>query len=222
MKNLIAVAAACVSMLLIGYDCAFAGQNQPTHPVHRTHLVHKTHVVHKARLVHKNRVAQRSHRVKVETVSLKTVTRSTGYATPQVAAAATAAVTPGGSVSKANPYTDMIAKYATQNGVPVELATAVVQIESNFNPKMRGSAGEIGLMQVKPATARMMGYTGSAKGLYDPETNIRIGMKYLAMAQQLGGGPTCNTILKYNAGHAATRMNPISERYCGKVLALLD
>jgi soluble lytic murein transglycosylase-like protein len=211
MKNLIVVAAACASMLLMGYDCAFAGQNHKVRPVHKVHQVHRVHLVHRA------------HRVKVETVSLKSVTRSTGYATPQAAAAVTAAVaTPGTSVLKANPYADMIAKYANQNGVPVELATAVVQIESNFNPRMRGSAGEIGLMQVKPATARLMGYSGSTKGLYDPDTNIRIGMKYLAMAQQLGGGPTCNTILKYNAGHGATRMNPVSQRYCGKVLALLD
>jgi soluble lytic murein transglycosylase-like protein len=211
MKNLIVVAAACASMLLMGYDCAFAGQSHKVRPVHKVHQVHRIHLVH------------RPHRVKVETVSLKSVTRSTGYATPQAAAAVTAAVaTPGTSVLKANPYADMIAKYANQNGVPVELATAVVQIESNFNPRMRGSAGEIGLMQVKPATARLMGYSGSTKGLYDPDTNIRIGMKYLAMAQQLGGGPTCNTILKYNAGHGATRMNPVSQRYCGKVLALLD
>ncbi|MGO4564107.1 lytic transglycosylase domain-containing protein [Rhizobium sp. 2YAF20] len=211
MKNLIVVAAACASMLLMGYDCAFAGQNHKVRPVHKVHQVHRVHPVHRA------------HRVKVETVSLKAVTRSTGYATPQAAAAVAAAVaTPGASVLKANPYADTIAKYANQNGVPVELATAVVQIESNFNPRMRGSAGEIGLMQVKPATARLMGYSGSTKGLYDPDTNIRIGMKYLAMAQQLGGGPTCNTILKYNAGHGATRMNPVSQRYCGKVLALLD
>jgi soluble lytic murein transglycosylase-like protein len=211
MKNLIVVAAACASMLLMGYDCAFAGQNHKVRPVHKVHQVHRVHLVHRA------------HRVKVETVSLKAVTRSTGYATPQAAAAVAAAVaTPGASVLKANPYADTIAKYADQNGVPVELATAVVQIESNFNPRMRGSAGEIGLMQVKPATARLMGYSGSTKGLYDPDTNIRIGMKYLAMAQQLGGGPTCNTILKYNAGHGATRMNPVSQRYCGKVLALLD
>jgi soluble lytic murein transglycosylase-like protein len=214
MKNLIVVAAACASMLLMGYDCAFAGQDHRTQPVHRTHLVHKTHMAHKSHGVH------RAHRTKIETLSLKTVTRSTGYATPEAVAALP--TDQSASVATANPYAATIAKYANQNGVPVELATAVVEIESNFNPKMRGSAGEIGLMQVKPATARMMGYTGSAKGLYDPDTNIRIGMKYLAMAQQLGGGPTCNTILKYNAGHAATRMNPISQRYCGKVLALLD
>ena len=78
-------------------------------------------------------------------------------------------------------------------------------------------AGEIGLMQIKPATARMMGYTGSAKGLYDPETNIKYGMKYLGMAHKLGGGTTCGTILKYSAGHAAKRMNPVSAGYCSKV-----
>ena len=58
-------------------------------------------------------------------------------------------------------------------------------------------------------------------GLYDPETNIRFGMKYLAMAHELGGGTTCGTILKYNAGHGARRMNPVSQAYCGKVQRLL-
>jgi soluble lytic murein transglycosylase-like protein len=95
-------------------------------------------------------------------------------------------------------------------------------VESNYNPNARGSAGEVGLMQIKPTSARMMGYTGTKKGLFDPETNIKFGMKYLATAHQLGGGETCNTILKYNAGHAAKRMNPVSKVYCGKVLAMLD
>ena len=114
-------------------------------------------------------------------------------------------------------YSDIIARYAASYGVPVSLARAVVTIESNYNPGKTGSAGEVGLMQIKPATARMMGYTGSLKGLYDPDTNIRFGMKYLAMAQDLGGGTTCGTILKYNAGHGATRMNPVSSAYCRKV-----
>ncbi|GMB80650.1 lytic transglycosylase domain-containing protein [Shinella zoogloeoides] len=119
-------------------------------------------------------------------------------------------------------YSSLIQTYAKTYGVPVDLAHAVVRVESNFNPRARGSAGEIGLMQIKPATARMMGYRGSAKGLFDPETNIKFGMKYLAMAHDLGGGTTCGTILKYNAGHAATRMNPVSKRYCGKVQSYID
>ncbi|WP_082476858.1 lytic transglycosylase domain-containing protein [Rhizobium sp. Leaf371] len=119
-------------------------------------------------------------------------------------------------------YSGLIATYAQANGVPLDLAHAVIRVESNFNPKARGSAGEVGLMQIKPATARMMGYGGSRAGLFDPETNIKFGMKYLAKAHRLSGGFTCGTILRYNAGHGATRMNPVSRRYCGKVQTLLD
>ena len=117
----------------------------------------------------------------------------------------------------ARPYGKLISSYAKTHGVPESLAHAVISVESNYRPNARGSAGEIGLMQIKPATARMMGYSGSAKGLYDPETNIKYGMKYLGMAHKLGGGTTCGTILKYNAGHAAKRMNPVSAGYCSKV-----
>ena len=114
-------------------------------------------------------------------------------------------------------YAEIIGRYAAAYGVPENLARAVVQIESNYRADARGSAGEVGLMQIKPATARMMGYTGSVKGLFQPETNIKYGMKYLARAHELGGGTTCGTILKYNAGHAARRMNPVSSAYCKKV-----
>lgn len=118
-------------------------------------------------------------------------------------------------------YSSLIAKHAKANGVPVALAHAVVRIESNFNERARGGAGEIGLMQIKPATARMIGFTGTTKALYEPSTNLQWGMKYLAGAHQLAGGDTCGTILRYNAGHYAKRMNPISARYCHKVKAVL-
>lgn len=119
-------------------------------------------------------------------------------------------------------YSQLISKYADKYDVPEELALAVVQIESNFRPTVKGSAGEIGLMQIKPATARLMGYRGPDYGLYDPETNIRFGMKYLAGAHELGGGKICGTILKYNAGHGAKRMNPVSKRYCNRVQAVIE
>ena len=115
------------------------------------------------------------------------------------------------------PYKNIIERYASENGVPLVLAHAVITVESNYKPNSRGKAGEVGLMQIKPATAKMMGYSGSKKGLFDPETNIKFGMKYLGKAQRLGGGTTCGTILKYNAGHAAKRMNPVSQNYCKKV-----
>jgi soluble lytic murein transglycosylase-like protein len=126
-------------------------------------------------------------------------------------------VTAAESVATAAGYTTLVSRYAATYGVPVSLAHAVISVESNYRPDMRGGAGEIGLMQIKPATARMMGYTGNASGLFNPETNIKYGMKYLGMAHQLSGGTTCGTILRYNAGHGARRMNPVSAAYCSKV-----
>ena len=115
----------------------------------------------------------------------------------------------------------IIAKHAKANGVPVKLAHAVITVESRYNPRAHGKAGEVGLMQIKPSTARGIGYKGSTKALYDPETNLRWGMKYLGKAHRLGGGSLCGTILKYNAGHYAKRMNKVSAHYCSKVKRLM-
>ena len=116
----------------------------------------------------------------------------------------------------------LIEQAARAEGIPVSLAHAIVYVESNYNPRVRGQAGEIGLMQIKPSTARAMGFRGSSSALYDPATNLRWGMRYLAGAHDLAGGDTCGTILRYNAGHGARRMNPISARYCRKVQTFLD
>ncbi|MBB3309059.1 soluble lytic murein transglycosylase-like protein [Rhizobium sp. BK196] len=205
MRKLIVVAAACVGMVLAGNSFAFANDwgVRADAPVKKVERPQKT-----AERVHKKERPQRTaQRVQKKTERpLKTAERQSGYPVAN---------------DSGNSYSALISKYAGQYNVPVALATAVIRVESNFNPMARGSHGEIGLMQIKPATARMMGYSGSAKGLFDPETNIKYGMKYLAAAHDLGGGQTCNTILKYNAGHGATRMNPVSKSYCGKVLAML-
>ncbi|CAN7483339.1 lytic transglycosylase domain-containing protein [Rhizobium leguminosarum] len=207
MRKLIVVAATCVGMVLAGNSFAFANgwgvrADAPVKKVERPSKKTERPLKKAERSV---KPAKRP--LKTAERPLKTVERQSGYPVANVSG---------------NSYSALISKYANQYNVPVALATAVIRIESNFNPNARGSHGEIGLMQIKPATARMMGYSGSAKGLFDPETNIKYGMKYLAAAHDLGGGETCNTILKYNAGHAATRMNPVSKTYCGKVLAMLD
>jgi hypothetical protein len=112
---------------------------------------------------------------------------------------------------------EIIARHARANDVPLTLAHAVVWAESSYRIKVRGAAGEVGLMQIMPATAELMGYRGSIKDLFHPETNIKYGMKYLGGARKRGDGTVCGTILKYNAGHGAKRMNPISAAYCAKV-----
>lgn len=115
----------------------------------------------------------------------------------------------------------LIAKHAKEHGVPVKLARAVVQVESNYNPAARGAVGEVGLMQLRPRTARGLGYKGSMKKLHNPDTNLKYGMKYLGEAYRRGGKTTCGAILKYNAGHYAKRMNKTSARYCKKVKTIL-
>jgi hypothetical protein len=60
----------------------------------------------------------------------------------------------------------LIARYSAEYGVPVALVHRVVKRESTYNPQAR-NGGHYGLMQIKPETARTMGYRGDAAGLYD-------------------------------------------------------
>jgi soluble lytic murein transglycosylase-like protein len=117
-------------------------------------------------------------------------------------------------------YETLIARYAAENGVPVGLALAVVQKESRYNPRATGR-GTIGLMQIKHATARGIGYKGSASALYDPDTNLRWGMLYLGTAYRLGGKDVCGAALRYQGGHRATRMTASSRRYCSDLKAIM-
>ncbi|SON55739.1 Soluble lytic murein transglycosylase precursor [Hartmannibacter diazotrophicus] len=111
----------------------------------------------------------------------------------------------------------LIRKHAIEKGVPVEFAEAVVQVESSFNPRARSRAGAVGLMQIKPSTARGLGFKGPASKLYDPNVNLHWGMTYLAGAYRLAGGDTCGAVLRYNAGHYAKRMTKGVRSYCAKV-----
>ena len=101
--------------------------------------------------------------------------------------------------------------HARAAGVPVALALAVVRHESSFNPRARGRAGEIGLMQLKCQTARGMGYRGACGGLYNVATNLRYGMRYLKLALRRGG------VGYYNAGIGAKRLPKAAQRYALQV-----
>jgi soluble lytic murein transglycosylase-like protein len=94
----------------------------------------------------------------------------------------------------------MIARHASQNGVPVELVRRVVTRESGYNPRAR-NAGALGLMQIKYATARSMGYAGSPGGLLDAETNLTYAVKYLAGAYHAAGGNQGRAVALYASGY---------------------
>ncbi len=115
---------------------------------------------------------------------------------------------------------DIIARHAQANGVPFKLADAVVRIESRYNPRV-SNGGALGLMQIKPATARGVGFAGSAAALYHAETNVTFGMKYLAQAYRLSGGDICGTVMRYQSGHYAHHMNAANRAYCSKARAIM-
>jgi soluble lytic murein transglycosylase-like protein len=106
---------------------------------------------------------------------------------------------------------------AERRGLPPEIADAVMKVESNYNPAARGRDGEYGLMQVMPPTARMLGFSGPIETLADPETNIALGVRYLAEAWRLAKGDICTAAMKYRAGHGETRFSALSVRYCHEV-----
>ncbi len=119
--------------------------------------------------------------------------------------------------SDSAPILALIDKHAAAAGLPAAFARAIVRIESNFNPRATGSQREVGLMQIKYETARGIGFTGTREQLYDPDTNLQWGMKYLAMSWKLGGSTPCGAVMKYQGGHGVTRMSPAANAYCAKV-----
>jgi soluble lytic murein transglycosylase-like protein len=116
---------------------------------------------------------------------------------------------------------DMVRREAAKVGMPAEVAEAVADVESGFNPKAVGGVGEIGLMQVLPSTARMLGFREPLPRLFDPETNVRYGVRYLGEAWRKTGEDICGTVMKYRAGHGETRFSHRSVAYCLRVRAKL-
>jgi soluble lytic murein transglycosylase-like protein len=94
----------------------------------------------------------------------------------------------------------MAATQATAAGVPASLIERVIRRESGGNPRAV-HAGNYGLMQIRLSTARAMGYTGSAAGLLDPQTNMTYAVRYLAGAYRAAGGNESRAVALYSRGY---------------------
>ena len=94
----------------------------------------------------------------------------------------------------------LIARHAAANNLPEDLLRRVIKRESGGNPRVVYK-GNYGLMQIKLATARAMGYRGTAAGLLDADTNMTYAAKYLAGAYQVAGGNSNRAVHYYAAGY---------------------
>jgi soluble lytic murein transglycosylase-like protein len=108
---------------------------------------------------------------------------------------------PQAAIAGETEYAEMAAAQARANGVPEALVHRVIMRESRYQPHLIGHGGTIGLMQIKLATARGLGYTGDAAGLREPNTNLTYGVKYLAGAYRAANGDHARAIRYYAGGY---------------------
>lgn len=150
------------------------------------------------------------------------------YPEPEVESAAIAAPAPdsaapavSAAVLAGKPFGDLIASAASTHGVDVRLVHAVIEAESNYQPRARSPKGAKGLMQLMPATARQY----AVRDPYDPRANIDAGVRHLK--DLLGRFELGLALAAYNAGEGTVRRHggvpPFTEtrRYVARILQRL-
>jgi soluble lytic murein transglycosylase-like protein len=130
----------------------------------------------------------------IRTLSLTTILVALAAATPASAQKLRLASDANGNLDA------LIARHAAANNVPEDLVRRVIKRESGGRAHVV-SAGNYGLMQIKLPTARSMGYTGTAAGLLDADTNMTYAVKYLAGAYRVAGGNANRAVHYYAAGY---------------------
>jgi len=117
-------------------------------------------------------------------------------------------------------YAELINQVALEEGVDPGLVRAIVKAESNFNPRAISRKGAQGLMQLMPDTAGRYAVANS----FDPEANIRGGVRYLRFLQDMFPGQLSLALAAYNAGeNVVLRYNgippyPETREYVRRVL----
>ena len=117
-------------------------------------------------------------------------------------------------------YGELIAAAAETHGVNPILVQALIQVESNYQPRARSHKGAMGLMQLMPATAREY----KVRNAYDPKANIDAGVRKLKSLIDKYGYELA--LAAYNAGEGAVaRFNGIppyreTRNYVSKILSL--
>jgi soluble lytic murein transglycosylase len=105
-------------------------------------------------------------------------------------------------------YRDVVNQAARQYGLPPRLLASLIWQETRFVPLRRGKAGEIGLTQIRPASAREWAKAQRIQpfhpaDLFDPGTNTMAGAWYLARAMarwKSRPDPVPYALAEYNAG----------------------
>jgi soluble lytic murein transglycosylase-like protein len=94
---------------------------------------------------------------------------------------------------------------ALAEGIEPELAFRLVNVESQFNERATSPVGAVGLTQLMPSTARFFQKGITREQLYNRETNLRIGFRYLRALIRENKGDVTLALLVYNRGPVVVR-----------------
>ncbi len=143
-------------------------------------------------------------------------------APPDAPKTLTSAVDRGAGL-RVTPYTDLIVNTAQTYGVDPILVQALVQVESNYQPRARSAKGAMGLMQLMPSVAKEY----RVRNAYDPKSNVEAGVQKLRTLLQKYGTEGVNLALAaYNAGEGAVaKFNGVppyreTQSYVTRILSL--
>jgi soluble lytic murein transglycosylase-like protein len=90
-----------------------------------------------------------------------------------------------------------------REGIDPELAFRLVRLESEFNERAVSRVGAVGLTQLMPSTAALFEKSISRDKLFQGETNLRIGFRYLRTLLDMYKGDVRLALLAYNRGEDA-------------------
>lgn len=125
--------------------------------------------------------------------------------------------------TKIREYHHLVHRIANEHYLDPELIKAVITAESNWDPFAVSRKGAMGLMQLMPSTASIL----NVRNPYDPEENIRAGIRYLKYLLDKFNGDIVLAIAAYNAGPKIVekygKIPPIDEtlQYVKKVLSMI-
>ena len=149
------------------------------------------------------------------------------YPEPQTAAKEAESAKPpvpasGSAALRETIYSELINATAQTHGVDPILVQALIQVESNYQPRARSSKGAMGLMQLMPAVAREY----KVRNAYDPKSNLDAGIRKLKSLLEKWGGDVGLALAAYNAGDGAvSKFNGIppyreTQNYVSRILAI--
>jgi soluble lytic murein transglycosylase-like protein len=95
-----------------------------------------------------------------------------------------------------------IEEIALSEGIDPKLAFDLVRVESEFNQRAVSPVGALGYTQLMPETAKLLVPGITREGIFDRETNLRLGFRFLRSLINHYHGDIRLALLAYNRGPA--------------------